>query len=77
MISMPRPSSGEKAPDQKQPSVAQLVISALAAFAGIQSDKNRTRDFQQNSAIPWIIAGISLTGCFVFGLIVVVKYFVV
>ncbi|MBW8184495.1 DUF2970 domain-containing protein [Shewanella nanhaiensis] len=51
----------------------QLFSSTLAAFLGVQSDKNRLRDFQTSSPIPFIIMGIVLAAIFVITLLLVVK----
>lgn len=51
----------------------QLMLSAIAAAFGVQSDKNRKRDFQQKSIWPFVAAGLLFTAIFVLTLILVVK----
>jgi len=46
-----------------------MVMSVLAAFLGVQTEKNRQRDFQHGSPKAYIIIGVILTILFVFGLI--------
>ena len=47
--------------------------SVAAAFFGVQSDKNRNRDFSQGKASHFIIAGIVGVVVFIAFLIVVVN----
>lgn len=42
------------------------ILSALSAFVGIQSNKNRKIDFASNNPFGFIIAGIVLTIIFIF-----------
>ena len=42
------------------------ILSALSAFIGIQSNKNRKIDFSSNNPFGFIIAGIVLTIIFIF-----------
>ncbi|WP_041421866.1 DUF2970 domain-containing protein [Shewanella sediminis] len=50
-----------------------LLISTLAAFFGVQSEKNRKRDFQASSPLPFIIMGIVLAIALVFTLLFIVR----
>jgi len=59
--------------DPKRPSLLQVLLSTLAAFIGVQSDKNRQKDFQQSSIVPFMITGIVLAGLFIFGLIFIAR----
>lgn len=47
-----------------------------AAFFGVQSDKNREKDFTQGNAVHFIVAGILSVGLFI-GALVLVVYFVI
>ncbi|ABV38865.1 conserved hypothetical protein [Shewanella sediminis HAW-EB3] len=49
------------------------MISTLAAFFGVQSEKNRKRDFQASSPLPFIIMGIVLAIALVFTLLFIVR----
>jgi hypothetical protein len=42
-----------------------VVKSILAAGIGVQSDKNRTRDFEQGNPLIFIIGGIVFTLLFI------------
>ncbi|MFD2177000.1 DUF2970 domain-containing protein [Veronia pacifica] len=50
-----------------------IVKSVLAALLGVQSDKNRERDFSQSSMWPYIIIGFIAVALFVVGLITIVS----
>lgn len=57
----------------KKPSFGQVVLSTLAAAIGVQSNKNRERDFKGGSIKAYIAAGVIFTALFVIALILVVK----
>lgn len=50
-----------------------IILSTFAAFIGVQSDKNRQRDFQQKSILPFMLVGIIMAAVFIGGLVVVAK----
>ena len=52
-------------PEQSSPSFFQVTMSVLAAALGVQSDKNRERDFSQSSPLPYIVGGLLFTILFV------------
>jgi hypothetical protein len=56
-----------------KPTVFQTIKSILAAFIGIQSEKNRKLDFEQGSMLVYIIAGLVFTLLFVSALVFVVS----
>ena len=41
----------------KKPGIGSLIKSILAAAIGVQSNKNRERDFQEGSPLAFIIGG--------------------
>ena len=43
-----------------KPNIFQVVLSVLAAMFGVQSAKNRARDFSKGSAKEFIIVGVIL-----------------
>ena len=47
--------------NEKQLSFFQMVGSVLASFFGVQSSKNRTRDFKYGKARSFIMVGILMT----------------
>ena len=60
--------------DNKQkPSFGQVVLSTLAAAIGVQSNKNRERDFKGGSIKAYVAAGLIFTALFVLALVLVVK----
>ncbi len=68
--------ASSQAPDeapQESLSFFQIISSTLAAGFGVQSRKNRERDFQQGRASQFIIAGIVFTVLFVIGMITIVS----
>ncbi|UZR29272.1 DUF2970 domain-containing protein [Methylococcus mesophilus] len=58
---------------QDKPNLLQVVASTLAGAFGVQSEKNRLRDFQHGSAKAYIVAGIIGTVLFVLTVYGVVK----
>jgi Protein of unknown function (DUF2970) len=56
-----------------KPTILQTIKSVLAAFIGVQSDKNRKTDFEQGSLTTYVIAGLIFTVLFVFALVFVVS----
>ena len=50
---------------KNKPSLIAVVRSILAAGIGVQSDKNRTRDFEQGNPLTFIIGGIIFTFVFI------------
>jgi Protein of unknown function (DUF2970) len=56
-----------------KPGIIQTIKSVLAAFIGVQSDKNRQIDFEQGSLTTYVIAGLIFTVVFVSVLIFVVS----
>ncbi|WP_407331598.1 DUF2970 domain-containing protein [Enterovibrio sp. 27052020O] len=54
---------------EEKVSIWEVVKSVFAAMLGVQSDKNRQRDFKQSSMLPYILVGIIFVVLFVIGLI--------
>ncbi|MCT7941241.1 MULTISPECIES: DUF2970 domain-containing protein [Shewanella] len=54
-------------------SLWQVFSSTIAAFFGVQTDKNRQRDFKTTSPIPFILMGIMLTVFLVLTLVAIVN----
>lgn len=76
----------QQSPDDEQPrhdqpdesehrpvSAWQVVASSLAAAFGVQSSRNRQRDFTHGKAVHFIIAGIVITVLFVLLMVIVVN----
>lgn len=68
---MEPPSKGE--PDGKPPTLWQMVLSVLAAALGVQSHKNRERDFTHGKPGHFLLLGLLFTVLFVGVLIGVVQ----
>jgi hypothetical protein len=60
--------------NQEQPlSFREMLQSVLAAALGVQSGKNRARDFSRGKPSHFIILGVLFTGLFVLTIFGVVK----
>ncbi|WP_370215366.1 DUF2970 domain-containing protein [Idiomarina sp.] len=57
-----------------QSSILQTLLSVIAAFFGVQTDKNRQRDFNKKSPIPFIVVGIILAAVMVVVIMLIVKW---
>ncbi len=51
--------------DDNKPSIRQVIGSVMASFIGVQSNRNRERDFQHGKPIHYIIVGLAMTILFV------------
>ena len=56
-----------------KPNLPRVIASTLAAAFGVQSEKNRLRDFQHGSAKAYVVAGVIGTVIFVLTVYGVVK----
>ena len=54
-----------KPDNSKKPSLLSVVKSILAAGIGVQSEKNRQRDFAKGNPLVFIIGGIVFTLLFI------------
>lgn len=59
--------------DPEDPGLGKAILSALAAAFGVQSGKNRERDFKHGKARNFIIAGVLFTVVFILVIVGVVK----
>lgn len=60
--------------DQQQaPSFLQTLQSVLAAFFGVQSSRNRVRDFKHGKPLHFLLIGLLATGLFVLVVVLAVK----
>jgi hypothetical protein len=57
----------------RKPGFLHIVMSTLAAAFGVQSNKNRERDFLSGNIYTYIIAGVVFTVTFVVAVILVVR----
>jgi hypothetical protein len=63
----------EKHPDAPPLSAWEVLTSTLAAALGVQSRRNRERDFSRGRASHFIIAGVVFTILFVLGMVLIVN----
>jgi len=66
-----KPESGD---DAEKMTLWQTLQSVSAAMFGVQSSKNRQRDFSRGKPLHFIAIGILMVGVFVTVLIVLVKF---
>ncbi|MFK7607308.1 MULTISPECIES: DUF2970 domain-containing protein [unclassified Pseudomonas] len=59
--------------DNKPPTFWQVVHSVMAAAFGVQSSKNRTRDFTHGKPGQFLLLGLLFTGVFALTLFAIVK----
>jgi hypothetical protein len=57
----------------EKPSVLHIVLSTVAAAFGVQSNKNRERDFKGGNIYIYIAAGVIFTTVFVLAVMLVVR----
>ena len=59
--------------DNKPPTFWQVLHSVMAAAFGVQSSKNRTRDFTHGKPGQFLLLGLLFTGVFALTLFAIVK----
>jgi len=57
----------------KEPGLLEAVGSVLAAFFGVQSSRNRVRDFKHGRSGVFIAVGVVMTVLFVLTVVLIVK----
>jgi len=62
----------EKPESGKAPTAVEVALSVIAAALGVQSSKNRERDFTYGSPVVFIFAGFVFTALFVLTIVGVV-----
>jgi hypothetical protein len=67
------PKIPQKPEEPKPPTLGQTVASVLASFFGVQSSKNRERDFKHGKASHFIVIGLIATAALVLTIFVIVK----
>ncbi len=60
--------------ERKKTPMGKVLLSIMAAFIGVQSEKNRAHDFQQSSILPFLLVGVVMAALFFGGLIMVAKH---
>jgi len=61
--------------NENKPKLWAIVASVLAAAVGVQSNKNREKDFENQSIAPYIIGGLVFTVLFIATLVGVANMF--
>lgn len=59
--------------EEKPHTLGQMLLSVCAAALGVQSNKNRMRDFSHGKPSHFILLGLSFTAVFVLTILGVVK----
>jgi len=49
------------------------MLSVIQASIGVQNSKNKERDFTQGKLLPFIIAALLFTGCFILAVMLAVN----
>ena len=65
----------DKQKDQ-QPGCGSIVMSTLAAAFGVQSSKNRERDFVKGNFKAYVVSGIIFVILFITSIVTLVKYLI-
>lgn len=68
--------ANENEPESNELTFWEILGSTFAGALGVQSFKNRKRDFTQGNVIHFIISGIVFTAIFAAVIIVLIRYFV-
>lgn len=63
-------------PQEKKPGFGSIILSTLSAFIGIQSSKNRERDFAKGNFKAYVISGLIFTVLFITAIVTLVKYLI-
>lgn len=58
--------------ENKRPTRLQVALSVIAAAFGVQSSRNRERDFSHGDPLTFIVAGLVFTALFVLTLVGIV-----
>lgn len=74
MSTQPEEQDAPKNDREKSGGFLAVVQSTLAALLGVQSGKNRERDFKQKDASQYIIAGIITVFILLIGMYTLVSY---
>ena len=69
----PGQKTDQQSEDDKAPTLLQVIGSVLSAFIGIQSSKNKERDFKHGNYKVFIIVGVGLTITFLLTVFTVVQ----
>lgn len=57
-----------------KPGLWQTLLSVLSAFFGVQSERNRARDFSRGRPLHYILVGLLMAGLFVLAVILLTRW---
>ncbi len=60
-------------PSNEKPSIISVIFSVMSAFFGVQSNKNRERDFKHGNFKTFVIVGLIATIVFIGTIILAVN----
>ncbi|MGH8480857.1 MAG: DUF2970 domain-containing protein [Nevskiaceae bacterium] len=60
--------------EPKPPTLWQTIASVAASFFGVQSSKNRERDFKHGKAAHFIVVGLVATAVFILAVVLAVRF---
>ena len=66
----------EPEPNKKQPGLGSIILSTLAAAFGVQSSKNRERDFVKGNLKSYVISGLIFVVIFISSIVMLVKFLI-
>lgn len=69
----PQPPSEDKSGSTRPPTLWQTMLSVMAAFFGVQSERNRQRDFSSGRPLAFILVGLLATLGFIGTLVLAVR----
>ena len=62
--------------DDRSTHLGSVILSTLAAAFGVQSGKNRERDFSKGNFKAYVISGLIFTAVFISTIVVLVKFLI-
>ena len=60
--------------NRNKPSLGAVIKSILAAAIGVQTDKNREKDFAQGNPLAFIVGGFVFTALFILTIAMIVGF---
>lgn len=66
-------SKQDQQPQRQKPNALQVAFSTAAAAFGVQSNKNRERDFSGGSIYTYMAAGLTFTAIFIVAMVLLVR----
>lgn len=60
-----------------KPTLWQTLLSVLSSFFGVQSERNRERDFRGGHPLHYILIGLLMAALFVISIILLVRWAII